>query len=84
MVTVGLLLKTKGRFVSNSPVQGFTYGNGNFYIGFNDHIFKAGKNGTAKKHYRFNVRREIEGLSANGSNLYVQFAQRAELTQGRI
>lgn len=75
---------TKGRFVSNSPVQGFTYGNGNFYIGFNDHIFKVGKNGTAKKHYRFNVRREIEGLSANGSNLYVQFAQRAELTQGRI
>ena len=26
----------------------------------------------------------IEGLSANGSDLYVQFAQRAELTQGRF
>lgn len=29
-------------------------------------------------------RREIEGMSVTGSNLYVQFAQRAELTQGRI
>lgn len=29
-------------------------------------------------------RREIEGMSVTGSSLYVQFAQRAELTQGRI
>lgn len=75
---------TKGRFVSNSPVQGFAYDSNNFYIGFNDNIFKVGEDGTAKKHYKFNVRREIEGMSATGSNLYVQFAQRAELTQGRI
>ena len=75
---------TKGRFVSNSPVQGFAYDGSNFYIGFNDNIFKVGEDGTAKKHYKFNVRREIEGMSATGSNLYIQFAQRAELTQGRI
>ena len=74
---------TKGRFVSNSPVQGFAYGNGNFYIGFNNNIFKVGENGTAKKHYRFNTKREIEGMSATGSRLYVQFAQRAELTSGK-
>ncbi|GMM18266.1 hypothetical protein LAYK3_13830 [Lactobacillus amylovorus subsp. amylovorus] len=29
-------------------------------------------------------RREIEGMSVTGSSLYVQFAQRAELTKGRI
>lgn len=75
---------TKGSFVSNhSPVQGFAYGNGNFYIGFNDNIFKVGENGAAKKHYRFNTKREIEGMSATGSRLYVQFAQRAELTSGK-
>lgn len=75
---------TAGSFVSNSPVQGFAYGNGSFFIGFNDNIFKVSENGAAQKHYRFNTRREIEGLSANGSDLYVQFAQRAELTQGRF
>lgn len=76
---------TQGSFVSNgSPVQGFAYGNGNFYIGFNDNIFKVSENGTAKKHYKFNTRREIEGMSVSGSQLYVEFAQRAELTSGRI
>jgi len=52
------------------------------------------KNGLDKAHllideYRKSAQideklREIEGLSANGSDLYVQFAQRAELTQGRF
>lgn len=74
---------TNGNFVKNgSPVQGFTYGNGNFYIGFNDNIFKVTQNGTAKKHYHFNIKREVEGLSFEGSRLYVQFAQRSELTSG--
>lgn len=67
---------------NGAPVQGFAYGNGHFYVGFNDNIFKVAENGTAEKHYRFNVRREIEGISASGSTLYVQFAQRAELTSG--
>lgn len=75
---------TNGSFISNSPVQGFAYGNGNFYIGFNDNIFKVSQNGTAKKHYKFNTRREIEGMSVSGSKLYVEFAQRAELTSGNI
>ncbi|GAA3631401.1 SH3-like domain-containing protein [Lactobacillus hamsteri] len=75
---------TNGNFVSNSPVQGFAYGNGRFFIGFNDNIFQVSENGKAQKHYHFNARREIEGLSATGSKLYVQFAQRAELTQGNI
>lgn len=75
---------TQGGFVSNSPVQGFAYGNGRFFIGFNDHIFQVSEHGAAQKHYRFNTRREIEGLSATGSKLYVQFAQRAELTAGNI
>ena len=73
---------TSGSFVKGSPVQGFTYGNGNFYIAFNDNIFKVAKNGTAKKHYGFKVRREIEGLSFNKSKLYCEFAQRSELTSG--
>ncbi|EFG55351.1 hypothetical protein LA664_04420 [Lactobacillus amylolyticus] len=74
---------TEDNFVKNgAPVQGFAYGNGHFYVGFNDNIFKVAENGTAEKHYRFNVRREIEGISASGSKLYVQFAQRAELTSG--
>lgn len=75
---------TKGNFISNSPVQGFAYGNGSFFIGFNDNIFKVSESGKAQKYYRFNTRREIEGLSATNSKLYVQFAQRAELTQGNI
>lgn len=75
---------TKGSFISNSPVQGFAYSNGRFFIGFNDNIFQVSESGKAQKHYKFNVRRELEGMSANGSKLYVQFAQRAELTEGRI
>lgn len=75
---------TKGRFISNSPVQGFAYANGSFFIGFNDNIFKVSENGAAQKHYKFNTKREIEGMSAVGSTLYVEFAQRAELTSGKF
>ena len=75
---------TNGSFISNSPVQGFAYGNDHFFIGFNDNIFQVAKNGAAQKHYRFNTKREIEGLSATNSKLYVQFAQRAELTEGKF
>lgn len=74
---------TSGSFVSGSPVQGFTFDGSNFYIGFNDNIFKVAKDGTAKKHYHFNTRREIEGLSNSGSRLYVEFANRSELTSGK-
>lgn len=74
---------TKGNFVSNSPVQGFAYGNGHFYIGYNDNIFKVSENGSAEKHYHFNTRRETEGLSFDGSRLYVGLAQRAELLTAR-
>lgn len=75
---------TQGKMVTNSPVQGFTYSNGNFFIAFNDHLYRVKENGTAVKHYKFNVRREIEGLSASNNKLFVEFAQRAELTQGKI
>ena len=78
---------TKGNFVSNhSPVQGFTYDSNRkqFYIGFNDYIFRVDQNGTYKKTYHFNVKREIEGLSAAGNKLHVEFAQRGELTAGQI
>ena len=76
---------TKGNFVSNgSPVQGFTYdqSHNQFYIGFNDYIFKVGEDGTYKSTHHLHVRREIEGLSASGNKLYVEFAQRGELTAG--
>lgn len=70
---------TKGNFVNNnSPVQGFAYGNGHFYIGYNDYIFKVAENGAAQAHYHLNTRRETEGLSYDG-RLYVGLAQRAEL-----
>ncbi|MCT6847284.1 MAG: hypothetical protein M3Z78_05010, partial [Lactobacillus helsingborgensis] len=67
------------------PVQGFTYDqkHDQFYIGFNDYIFKVDKDGTYKKTHRLHVKREIEGLSAYGNKLYVEFAQRGELTAGK-
>lgn len=76
---------TKGNFVSNgSPVQGFTYdqNHNQFYIGFNDYIFKVDEDGTYKSTHHLHVRREIEGLSSSGNKLYVEFAQRGELTAG--
>lgn len=77
-----LVGKTDGNFVNNnSPVQGFTYDpvHKNFYLAFNDLIFKIGRDGTLKDHYSFDTGREIEGISVNGGKLYVNLAQRAEL-----
>ncbi len=77
---------TKGNFVSNhSPVQGFTYdpSHDQFYVGFNDYIFKVAKDGTYKKTHRFRVKRELEGLSISGDKIYAEFAQRGELTVGK-
>lgn len=77
-----LVGKTDGNFVNNnSPVQGFTYDpkNKNFYLAFNDLIFKIGRDGTLKDTYSFDTGREIEGLSVSDDKLYVNLAQRAEL-----
>ncbi|WEV71395.1 SH3-like domain-containing protein [Lactobacillus sp. ESL0785] len=77
-----LVGKTDGNFVSNgAPVQGFTYDpdNKNFYLAFNDLIFKLSRSGAIKQAYQFNTGREIEGLSVSGKRLYVNLAQRAEL-----
>lgn len=78
---------TKGNFISNgSPVQGFTYDKKHrqFFIGFNDYIFKVAENGTYQATHHLHVKREIEGLSADKGKLYVEFAQRGELTAGKI
>lgn len=77
-----LVGKTDGSFVSNnSPCQGLTYDtkNQNFYLAFNDLIFKIARNGELKQTYTFDTGREIEGMSVSGNKLYVNLAQRAEL-----
>lgn len=51
----------------------------NFYLAFNDLIFKIGRNGKIKDTYSFDTGREIEGLSVSDNKLYVNLAQRAEL-----
>ena len=80
-----LVGKTDGNFVSNgAPVQGFTYDpvNDNFYLAFNDLIFKISRKGAIKQTYQFNSNgREIEGLSVSNGRLYVNLAQRAELLE---
>ncbi len=80
-----LVGKTDGNFVSNgAPVQGFTYDpvNDNFYLAFNDLIFKISRKGAIKQTYQFNTNgREIEGLSVSNGRLYVNLAQRAELLE---
>ena len=77
-----LVGKTDGNFVNNNaPIQGFTYDtkNKNFYLAFNDLIFKIGRNGKLKDTYSFDTGREIEGMSVSANKLYVNLAQRAEL-----
>lgn len=77
-----LVGKTDGNFVNNnSPVQGFAYDpdHKNFYLAFNDLIFKIGRDGTLKDHYSFDTGREIEGISVSDGKLYVNLAQRAKL-----
>ncbi|MDF7669426.1 SH3-like domain-containing protein [Lactobacillus sp. ESL0703] len=77
---------TQSNFIGNgSPVQGFTYdaSHNQFYIGFNDYLFRVGQDGTYKGKNKLHVKREIEGLAVSGSKLYVEFAQRGELTAGK-
>lgn len=79
-----LVGKTDGNFVNNNaPVQGFTYDakNKNFYLAFNDLIFKIARNGTLKDTYSFDTGREIEGISVSNNKLYVNLAQRPELLE---
>lgn len=73
---------TEGNLVSGGPVQGFTYGDGKFYIAFNDVILKMNSDGSHNNTYKFNLRREIEGLSFDNSRLYVQFIVPRELAFG--
>lgn len=75
---------TNGSFVGNgAPVQGFTYDsqNNNFYLAFNDLIFKLATDGTIKETYEIKTGREIEGISVSGNRLYTNLAQRAELLE---
>ncbi|WEV43098.1 SH3-like domain-containing protein [Lactobacillus sp. ESL0684] len=77
---------TQSDFISNgSPVQGFTYDpqHQQFYIGFNDYLFRVKTDGTYQGKHHLKTKREIEGLSVSGSKLYVEFAQRGELTVGK-
>lgn len=79
-----LVGKTSGSFVNNNaPCQGLTYDpkHKNFYLAFNDLIFKLGRDGTLKQTYSFDTGREIEGMSVSGNKLYVNLAQRAELLE---
>ena len=53
---------TQSNFVTGSPVQGFAYDSNHnqFYIGFNDYIFRVAANGTYKGSHHFNTRREMK------------------------
>ena len=77
---------TQTDFVTNSPVQGFTYDSNKkrFYIAYNDHIFKVKENGQYLGESSFKTNREIEGLSVSGNKLYVQMAQRSEILSGTV
>lgn len=77
---------TDSNLISNSPVQGFTYDkqNQNFYVGFNDVIFKMNQDGDVTKDYQFGTKRELEGLSADQGKLNAELTKRAELLQANI
>lgn len=77
---------TNTNFVKNSPVQGFAYDkdNDNFYVGFNDRIFKVDQNGKVQNDYQFSTKRELEGLSVDNNKLYAELTQRAELLKADI
>lgn len=72
---------TQSNFINGSPVQGFAYDSNRdqFYIGYNDYIFRVAEDGSYKGKYHFNTRRELEGMSVSASTLYIELAQRAEL-----
>ncbi|MDO4912061.1 MAG: GW dipeptide domain-containing protein [Lactobacillus sp.] len=74
-----------GQFVKNgSPVQGFAYDipNGNYYVAFNDYIFRVDSKGKLVATYgSMGFGREIEGIAVNNGRLYVNLAQRAQLVE---
>lgn len=71
---------TQSNFVKdNSPLQGFTYANGNFYLAFNDNIFQVNKLGKVLKHYQFHTLRETEGIAIKNGAPYIELARRPEL-----
>lgn len=53
---------------NNSPLQGFTYANNNFYLAFNDNIFQVAQSGKVLKHYQFRTLRESEGIAVRMDN----------------
>lgn len=73
---------SQGEFMrNNSPMQGLTYDkiNKNFYLAFNDYIFKIAKNGKVLSTSHFNTGREFEGISARRGKLFAELAERPEL-----
>lgn len=71
---------TQSNFVkNNSPLQGFTYANSNFYLAFNDNIFQVAQSGKVLKHYQFRTLRESEGIAVRNGQLYIELARRPEL-----
>lgn len=77
---------TDTNFVTNAPVQGFTYdaNDDKFYIGFNDRLFGVNPAGQVTNNYKFDTKRELEGLSVDRGVLYAELAQRSELLQTNI
>lgn len=77
---------TDTNFVTNSPVQGFAYdvNDDKFYIGFNDRLFGVNADGQVANNYKFDTKRELEGLSIDQGMLYAELAQRSELLQTNI
>lgn len=76
------LAATGSNLMSNtSQVQGFTYNtaHNNYYIAFNDYIFKMNGNGRVANYYKFNTGREVEGLSSYKNKMYVGLNKRAEI-----
>lgn len=71
---------TQSNFVkNNSPLQGLTYANNNFYLAFNDNVFQIDRTGKVLKHYQFHTLRETEGIAVRNGQPYIELARRPEL-----
>lgn len=71
---------TQSNFVTgNSPLQGLTYANRNFYLAFNDNVFQIARSGKVLKHYQFHTLRESEGIAVRKGRIYLELARRPEL-----
>lgn len=80
--TASEIAATGSNLVSNSSqVQGFTYNVAHncYYIAFNDYIFKMDDTGKVVNYYKFDINREIEGLSSYKDTVYVGLNKRAEM-----